>query len=311
MSGANMIRDNIDFGLYMESTEAAHKIIPASAYAEEVADYLLNGEQMHGAMLPWKRTRDKIRFRPGEVTLWSGMNGHGKSLALGQAMVGFVCQREPVCIASFEMRPVVTLARMMRQTAGCRHPDREMVLGVHEVWSDWLWLYDQQGQVHADKILAVMRYAAQELKVKHFVVDSLMKCGISEDDYTAQKLFLDAICTIGRDTGMHIHLVAHSRKAKDETLFFGKMDVKGSGAITDQVDNVIVVWRNKAKEAARQAGEPLDPNTPDALLIIDKQRNGEFEGKLGLFFDQESMQYMEHGDFQPVDMLRPSFWQVF
>ena len=262
-------------------------------------------------MLPWKRTRDKIRFRPGEVTLWSGMNGHGKSLALGQAMVGFVCQREPVCIASFEMRPVVTLARMMRQTAGCRHPDREMVLGVHEVWSDWLWLYDQQGQVHADKILAVMRYAAQELKVKHFVVDSLMKCGISEDDYTAQKLFLDAICTIGRDTGMHIHLVAHSRKAKDETLPPGKMDVKGSGAITDQVDNVIVVWRNKAKEAARQAGEPLDPNTPDALLIIDKQRNGEFEGKLGLFFDQESMQYMEHGDFQPVDMLRPSFWQVF
>ncbi len=266
MSGANMIRDNIDFGLYMESTEAAHKIIPASAYAEEVADYLLNGEQLHGAMLPWKRTRDKIRFRPGEVTMWSGMNGHGKSLALGQAMVGFVCQREPVCIASFEMRPVVTLARMMRQTAGCRHPDREMVLGVHEVWSDWLWLYDQQGQVHADKILAVMRYAAQELKVKHFVVDSLMKCGISEDDYTAQKLFLDAICTIGRDTGMHIHLVAHSRKAKDETLPPGKMDVKGSGAITDQVDNVIVVWRNKAKEAARQAGEHLDPNTPDALL---------------------------------------------
>ena len=308
---ANTIRDNIDFGLYMESTEAAHKIIPASAYTEEVTDYLQNGEQMHGAMLPWKRTRDKIRFRSGEVTLWSGMNGHGKSLALGQAMVGFVCQREPVCIASFEMRPVVTLARMMRQTAGCRHPDREMVLGVHEVWSDWLWLYDQQGQVHADKILAVMRYAAQELKVKHFVVDSLMKCGISEDDYTAQKLFLDAICTIGRDTGMHIHLVAHSRKAKDETLPPGKMDVKGSGAITDQVDNVIVVWRNKAKEAARQAGEPLDPNTPDALLIIDKQRNGEFEGKLGLFFDQESMQYMEHGDFQPVDMLRPSFWQVF
>ena len=35
---ANTIRDNIDFGLYMESTEAAHKIIPASAYAEEVAE---------------------------------------------------------------------------------------------------------------------------------------------------------------------------------------------------------------------------------------------------------------------------------
>ena len=236
------------------------------------------------------------------------MNGHGKSLALGQAMVGFVCQREPVCIASFEMRPVVTLARIMRQTAGCRQPEREMVLGIHEVWSDWLWLYDQQGQVHAEKIIAVMRYAAQELKVRHFVVDSLMKCGIAEDDFTAQKLFVDAITTIARDSGMHIHLVAHSRKAKDETTPPGKMDVKGSGSITDQVDNVVVVWRNKAKEQAMQAGGSFQPNEPDALLIVDKQRNGEFEGKVGLWFDQESLQFTERADQQPADMLRPAFW---
>ncbi len=305
---ANFIRDDIDFQLYMQSTDAGHRIIPACAYAAEVADYLEHGEQLRGAMLPWKKTRDKIRFRAGEVTLWSGMNGHGKSMALGQAMVGFVCQREPVCIASFEMRPVVTLARMMRQTAGCRQPDREMVLGVHEAWADWLWLYDQQGQVHAEKIIAVMRYAAQELKVKHFVVDSLMKCGIAEDDFTAQKLFVDAITTIARDSGMHIHLVAHSRKAKDETQPPGKMDVKGSGSITDQVDNVVVVWRNKAKEQAVQAGGSYQPTDPDALLIIDKQRNGEFEGKVGLWFDRDSMQYLETSHQQPVDMLRAEFW---
>lgn len=305
---ANLIRDDIDFGAYMASTETNHKLIPAGAYAEEVADYLLNGQQLRGATLPWRKTRDLIRFREGEVTLWSGMNGHGKSLALGQAMVGFVCQRERVCIASFEMRPVVTLARMMRQIAGCRHPDREMVLGVHELWSDWLWLYDQQGQVHAEKILAVMRYAVEELKVKHFVVDSLMKCGIAEDDYTAQKLFLDALCTIARDTGMHIHLVAHSRKARDETQAPGKMDVKGSGSITDQVDNVVIWWRNKAKENAIQAGEPSDPSKPDALMLIDKQRNGEFEGKVAFWFDPESMQYLEHAGQHPRDMTSPTLW---
>lgn len=306
--GANFIRDNIDFSLYMESTEAAHKIIPASAYAEEVADYLENGEQMRGAKLPWMKTRDKIRFRAGEVTLWSGMNGHGKSLALGQAMVGFVCQQESVCIASFEMRPVVTLSRMMRQTAGSRSPDRELVLGVHDLWSEWLWLYDQQGQVHSEKILAVMRYAATELKVRHFVVDSLMKCGIAEDDHTAQKMFVDAICTIARDTGMHIHLVAHSRKARDETMAPGKMDVKGSGAITDQVDNVVIWWRNKAKETAMQSGGSYSNDEPDALMIIDKQRNGEFEGKIGFYFDKDSMQYLEMFGNMPVDMLRPAHW---
>lgn len=308
MSGANMIRDNIDFSMYMASTEAAHKLIPAGAYAEEVADYLENGTQLVGTKLPWRKTRDLIRLREAEVTLWSGMNGHGKSLALGQAAAGFVCQRQRVCIASFEMRPVVTLARMTRQTSGARQPDREMVVGLHEVWSDWLWMYDQQGQVTGERILAVMRYAAQELGVKHFILDSLMKCGMAEDDYTAQKLFIDALCTIARDTGMHIHLVAHSRKSKDETQAPGKMDVKGSGSITDQVDNVIIWWRNKAKEAAMQAGEAHQPDTPDALMIVDKQRNGEFEGKLGFFFDRDSMQYLEHRGQAPFDMLSAGYW---
>ena len=305
---ANFIRDDIDFELYMQSTEAGHKLIPAGAFAEEVADYLENGLQMTGARLPWRKTWGLIRFRPGEVTLWSGMNGHGKSQALGQFAAGLICQREPVCIASFEMRPVVTLARMTRQTLGCRQPDRGAVLDLHEVWSDWLWVYDQQGQVHAEKILAVMRYAAQELGCKHFVVDSLMKLGIGEDDYNGQKLLVDALCTIARDTGMHVHLVAHSRKARDETQAPGKMDVRGAGSITDQVDNVIVWWRNKPKEAAVQAGEPADPSKPDALMLVEKQRNGEFEGKVAMWFEQESLQFLERADQQPFDMLRPAFW---
>lgn len=305
---ANIIHDNIDFSAYMARTEAAHKLVPAGAFADEVADYLEHGTQLTGSKLPWRKTRDLLRFRSGEVTLWSGINGHGKSLALGQAASGFVCQREQVCIASLEMRPVVTLARMTRQTAGARHPDRSDVLDLHAIWSDWLWLYDQQGQVTGERILAVMRYAAEKLKVRHFILDSLMKCGLAEDDYTGQKLFIDTLCTIARDTGMHIHLVAHSRKGRDETQAPGKMDVKGSGSITDQVDNVVVWWRNKSKEAALQAGEPVEAQQPDAIMVIDKQRNGEFEGKVAFWFDKDSLQYIESPASIPADMMTPGFW---
>lgn len=77
---------------------------------------------------------------------------------------------------------------------------------------------------------------------------------------------------------------------------------------TDQVDNVVIWWRNKAKENAIQAGEPSDPSKPDALMLIDKQRNGEFEGKVAFWFDPESMQYLEHAGQHPRDMTSPTLW---
>ncbi len=43
-------------------------------------------------------------------------------------------------------------------------------------------------------------------------------------------------------------------------------------------------------------------------MLIDKQRNGEFEGKVGFWFDPESMQYLEHAGQQPMDMANPSLW---
>jgi twinkle protein len=291
---ANMIRDDIDFSAYMASTEAAHRVISSKAYVDEVIDYFHGDTGAKGVVMPWVKTHNIIRFREHEVTLWSGMNGHGKSLVLGQTCMGLVEQAQKVCIASMEMKPMTTLARICRQWTKDRKPDVDLIRQFHEVTATHLWLYDQQGTVNAERMLAVMRYCAQEKGIQHFVLDSLMKCGIVEDDYTAQKLFVDAICTIARDTGMHIHLVAHSKKLKDEFTPPGKMDVKGSGSITDQVDNVLAVWRNKPKETSLNEGNGDRRAEPDALLICDKQRNGEWEGKVALWFDPESMRYTEN-----------------
>jgi twinkle protein len=145
-----------------------------------------------------------------------------------------------------------------------------------------------------------MRYCSDKLKINHFVIDSLMKCGIAEDDYNRQKAFVDQLCAHAKDTGMHVHLIAHSRKSQDEYAVPGKMDVKGSGAITDQVDNVLTVWRNKRKEleigklVAKNQDIPDDlREQPDAMVICDKQRHGEWEGRIALWFDTKSFQYLD------------------
>jgi twinkle protein len=92
---------------------------------------------------------------------------------------------------------------------------------------------------------------------------------------------------------MHIHLIHHVRKGQDEKSAPNKFDLKGSGSITDQVDNVFIVWRNKAKALERQTNGVVDESNFDALLCCEKQRNGEWEGRFPLWFDENSQQYLE------------------
>lgn len=292
---AQVFDDSIDFSAYMEETDCGHHVRSTASYADEVERFFYSPDEIKGARLPWFKTHNDIRFRAGEVSLWNGYNGSGKSLVLGQVAMGFIQQSQKVCIASMEMKPHMTLARMCRQQAGINLPSPEYIKDFHRDTDRKLWLYDQQGTVKPNKMLAVMRYCADKLKIEHFVIDSLMKCGMGEDDYNAQKAFIDQLTACARDHQIHIHLVTHARKSSSEHDLPGKMDVKGSGAITDQVDNVLTVWRNKKKERAIQEGGDYRVQDPDALLICDKQRNGDWEGKVALWFDVRSNSYKETG----------------
>jgi twinkle protein len=88
------------------------------------------------------------------------------------------------------------------------------------------------------------------------------------------------------------------RKGENEDRPPGKYDAKGSGSIIDQVDNIFTVWRNKPKERAvdkesRDGGTVSEDTVkkPDALLICDKQRHFEWEGRIFLWFNKAALQY--------------------
>lgn len=298
--------DDIDFSAYALETEPKRKVRSSSVYVGEMIAGLGVASADPKAYLPWDKTMQQVQLRPGEVSLWAGVNGQGKSLMTGLVALSLCSQGERVCIASFEMKPRRTLERMLRQWSGQGAPTydemlvpslKATIVDLYEQFGDWsgrhLWLYDQQGTVQTEQLVGVLRYCAKELRVTHFFVDSLMKCVAGEDDYNGQKNFVDELTAIARDTGMHIHLVHHLKKLGNEEQQPDKMDVKGSGSITDQVDNVFLVWRNKKKEREAQTGKAVAESEPDAMLIVGKQRNGEWEGRIGLFFDKESQQFVQ------------------
>lgn len=307
--------DQIDFAHYERETDAKQKVKPAALWVEELICRIKSPVKQHRAVMPWRKTHSQIQFRPGEVTIWGGANGAGKSLVTGQVGLSLCSQDEKVCIASFEMKPMKTLERMGRQWSG-ENPDHPAFRGmpeatarlvdVYEQFRDWttgkLWLYDQQGTVTASQVCAVVRYCAKEKGITQFFVDSLMKCVSGEDDYNGQKEFVDQLTAIARDYGIHVHLIHHIKKPANEDHKPNKYDYKGSGAITDQVDNVISVWRNKVKERNRDAGKGVSDGEPDALLICDKQRNGEWEGSVGLWFHRESQQFLGTAGDDPLSL---------
>jgi twinkle protein len=59
---------------------------------------------------------------------------------------------------------------------------------------------------------------------------------------------------------------------------------------------VILIARNRPKEKETEINRISDNSQPDTFLITAKQRNGDWEGTLGLWFDRASQQFKESFD---------------
>lgn len=279
---------------FMGEQESQYLINPSSLI-EDVKKRIAGDESVKGDVLPWSKTHRFIRLRPGEVSLWAGINGHGKSNILGQVCAWGLNQKW--LIASMEMLPDATMERMVKQIAGTSTPSNDFIEHVLTWTDDRLWLYDQTDTVATERILALVRYAVSK-NIDHVVIDSLMKCGIRKDDLEGQTYFIDKLCWLAKKNKIHIHVVHHIRKGESEYKMPGKFDIRGAGEVTDLVDNIFIVYRNKKKEESKEK----DINDPDCLLKIAKQRHFSFEGIFKLWFNVDSGQYtgdpnrtMHHG----------------
>jgi twinkle protein len=260
-----------------------------------------------GILPPWGKAEGKILLRPAELTIITGINGHGKSILASQIALDACWQGNRCCIASMEMQPKLTLQRMVRQAAalngaidGNPLPSIPFIRAIQGWLDERLWLFAVTGTAKVERMMQVFEYAQKRYEIGLFVVDSLAKCGLAEDDYNGQKSFVERLKDFTIETGAHVLLITHPRKSSSEDDQPGKMDVRGAQSITDMADNGCSLWRNKRKEEAAQ--KPEDKRTdadekqlerPDAFLTWWKSRNGSWEGKFALWWHESSQQYVE------------------
>ena len=304
-----LTKSEIDFCFKDAKSFHPQELRQLAEFMDAVEERLCNPNfREKGIRAPWRKTYDQILFRPSELTIWSGYNGHGKSQVLGQVILSAAHQGAKVCLASLEMTPIMLAERLTKQAGGLESPSREYVRTIRDWYQNKIWILDLLRTSNVDHVLELFAYANKRYGVEMFVIDSFMKLDVPEDDYKAQKTALEKLCDFKNQCGVHIHLVAHPRKGDDEYKPAGKMDIKGTGAIGDLADYIFSVYRNKAKERIRarmEGGEMLTTaeslrlNEPDTYLMCNKNRHGDNEDTTGLFFDKKSLQFLEYPTQKP------------
>jgi twinkle protein len=273
----------------------------ASDYTDKVVHLFWPAhDQEPGYTIPYGKIIDKVRFRPGELTLWSGASGAGKSQIISDCIPHWIKFGSRICVASFEMRCEQTLRRLCKQTGGVDRPTAPYIGRILEWLDQGLLLYERVGKAGVEPLLEIFDYARAKYGCDQFIIDSLMRLGIAQDDYTGQEKAVFQIVDWAIKNNVHVHLVAHARKGGPGQGAPETEDIKGAMEIGANAFNILTVWRNRKRdeelEKAQTEAERLEiEQKPGVMLNVAKQRNGDFEGKVSLWFDQSTYRY--HSSF--------------
>jgi hypothetical protein len=259
---------------------------------------------------------DKIPggFRGGEVTLWSGDNGSGKTTGLcgivaeaaEQSIVRpFEAESGPVFVYSGEMKrtkvrywtelvmagPHHTVERFSERTGMVYYEIPNAVSSrMREWYRGHLKLYDIPGGTNENNLFERAEFAFGRFGCKTFLFDNLMILTMDADErneYRRQAQFVQRCKEFAVRFNVHVHLVAHNRKPGDPNEPPGKQAVKGAQEITNLVDNAGAFWRVPRK---LRVG---DYEGTDTLLCWFKSRETGELANIRLVFDARSKRFAQ------------------
>jgi twinkle protein len=238
-------------------------------------------------------------FLMGELSVWTGKSGQGKSTLLGQVLINSVNDGVPVCAYSGELRADRFQYWINLQAAGKFNietyfdslNEKEVAYLTPEInnkirkWYDGkFWLYDNNIADNNEEtsILKLFEYAAKRYDCKVFLVDNLMTsrfaCKSENDYYRAQSNFVGELVHFAKAFEVHVHLVAHPHKTKGK---LEKENISGTGDITNRADNVFSVSRSE-EEGSR---------TNSTVTVLKNRSNGVQDIEIGLMFDSLSKRF--------------------
>lgn len=278
----------------------------------DVADVQKTGIENEPAVLSGIRELDMELggFYGGELSVWTGKRGSGKSNFLGQLILEAVERGHRVFAFSGELSAAQFRNWIYQQAAGAMHinpvyddlsgktfwtvdPDAER--RITEWMRGKLFLYDNSVSSgnSEEGLLSVMRYAVRRYGCCVYLIDNLMTVQFDttkeNDFYRSQGAFAGRLVEFAQRYGVHVHLVAHPRKGDGKTAAIDADDVGGSGDVTNRAHNVFAIQRLTTEQAQKQGYQ--------SVLRVLKNRNFGASIAIGLDYDSRSRRFYKAGNF--------------
>ena len=207
-------------------------------------------------------------FLDGDLTVWSGKRGEGKSTFLNQVVLQAVEDGKNVCVYSGEIPEDRIREDLMVCAAGPWHTETltdtftgtefqsatdEAAEYIDAWWNHRLWVYDNKIVEEDERSAIIERFSAaySQYDCRVFVVDNLMivNCNTSgRDVMQAQADFVIKLRKFAQTYGVHVHIVVHPRKTD---IVDDADDVGGLGAITNVACNVYNVRRGTGQDEGK------------------------------------------------------------
>lgn len=250
-------------------------------------------------------------FILGELSVWSGGNASAKSTFLNQLAIESINQGYKVAIYSGELTGKRLMNWICLQCAGKNNISFNQEKNYYFVnsfakekiinWlNDKLYIYDNDFGNKAQDIVESITDAITRFDIKVIVLDNLMSMDLNtygDNKYDVQSKFVQELSAIAKKYGVHIHFICHPRKV---TTFLRKIDISGSGDITNVSDNVFIMHRvnQDFKIRLKEMFKLNDDNElfeySNVLEICKNREYGLEDVFIGMYFDIPSKRLLNY-----------------
>ncbi|CAG06554.1 unnamed protein product, partial [Tetraodon nigroviridis] len=259
------------------SIPAAHKsIVSFKQLRDDVYGELVNTDQVAGVR--WVRFPELTRIlkghRKGELTVFTGPTGSGKTTFISEVALDLCMQGVNTLWGSFEINNVRLAKIMLTQFAVQRLEEN---LEQYDFWADKfeelpLYFMTFHGQQNIKTVLDTMQHAVYMYDINHVIIDNLQfmmgQENLSVDKFAVQDHIIGAFRKFATSSSCHVTLIIHPRKEEDDREL-QMASIFGSAKASQEADNVLILQEKKLVTCPGRRS-----------LQVTKNR---FDGDVGIF----------------------------